>query len=828
MKIILLELFKYKRLALNNIEYIKIEPENKIQLILGANGSGKSSLIKEFNPLPAVPNQFHKDGYKHVVIHHRNSVYDLKSSFGSSGNKFSFIKDDEELNPGGTVTVYKELVKKYFNITQEVIDLLNGNENFHSMSVNDRRNWFTKISDVDYSFALSYYSKLKEEQRDIQGAIKLNQSRLVQESEKLLSEEEESLLRDKIKTTNEFITHLLNIRQNQNNDRGIISSLIDEIEFSIKSYSDKIMSCYSDFYLEVGNRVVIDIDKSIVDAQVSIGMLEKEISEHKEIILEKSETLNLFRNSNLQSASEISDKIKIKVEELDGINFYTDIKISQPDQVYQAFSGIRSTITEIVSELEPNDDYKYSRNTYALILENISRLEKSKVQISSNTSALEAAKKELEHYKDHGLTECPKCDHRWFKGYDENKYQEILFGINANNTRFDEITKELEECNEKLAKIKSYFERYKLYNNLTSSYPILEPIWNYLSENNILLKEPQNISMVLNRIQSDLLTMIRLEQIKKELEELHKAKETLSVNESNTLASIEEDIKDHEVALITYMTNISTIRSELELYNTLKRIRLNVQEYKDKLEKLIVLREDRYKELIEINRRDSINSIIMELQLSNTKDEQTISKVDVQKALVENIKKQLDELNDKSEVYKILVKELSPTEGLIAKSLTGFINHFVFQINSFIKKIWSYPLELVPMNSDTEDEIDLDFKFGVKVNGDIPIPDVSNCSSAMKEVINLAFRIVSMKYLHLEDAPLFLDEFSSAMDHHHRQMAFHVITNLLTSANFSQIFLISHYVDSYGSLKNSDVTVLSTMNIVLPKDMVFNRRCEIK
>ena len=71
-------------------------------------------------------------------------------------DKFYFIKDGEELNPGKTVTVYKELCKQYFNITQEVHDLMTGYVNFHEMATNDRRNWFTRISDSDYTFALNY------------------------------------------------------------------------------------------------------------------------------------------------------------------------------------------------------------------------------------------------------------------------------------------------------------------------------------------------------------------------------------------------------------------------------------------------------------------------------------------------------------------------------------------------------------------------------------------------------------------------------------------------------------------------------------------------
>ena len=47
MKILKLILKNYNRLFLNNIKTLELAPSKKINLILGTNGSGKSSLIQE-------------------------------------------------------------------------------------------------------------------------------------------------------------------------------------------------------------------------------------------------------------------------------------------------------------------------------------------------------------------------------------------------------------------------------------------------------------------------------------------------------------------------------------------------------------------------------------------------------------------------------------------------------------------------------------------------------------------------------------------------------------------------------------------------------------
>ena len=68
-----------------------------------------------------------------------------------------------------------------------------------------------------------------------------------------------------------------------------------------------------------------------------------------------------------------------------------------------------------------------------------------------------------------------------------------------------------------------------------------------------------------------------------------------------------------------------------------------------------------------------------------------------------------------------------------------------------------------------------------------------------------------MKYLNMTDYPLNLDEFAAKMDSTHRKAAFYTISNLLLNSNFSQIFLINHYEDQYGSLKNAQIIDLKNI-----------------
>lgn len=172
-----------------------------------------------------------------------------------------------------------------------------------------------------------------------------------------------------------------------------------------------------------------------------------------------------------------------------------------------------------------------------------------------------------------------------------------------------------------------------------------------------------------------------------------------------------------------------------------------------------------------------------------------------------------------------MIKELSPTEGLIAKGLTGFINHFVLQMNSFIKQVWLYPLEIIPIALKEDDELDLDYKFSVRVNDNdqSSIPDINKGSTSVRDIIDLAFKIISMRYLNIQNYPLYLDELGASFDKSHREAISKLIHDLVLSSDYSQVYIVSHYSETYGSFKNTDITVLCNENIDIPKDCVFNR-----
>jgi len=112
------------------------------------------------------------------------------------------------------------------------------------------------------------------------------------------------------------------------------------------------------------------------------------------------------------------------------------------------------------------------------------------------------------------------------------------------------------------------------------------------------------------------------------------------------------------------------------------------------------------------------------------------------------------------------------------------------------------------------------------MNNTDTINDVSEGSTGLKEVLDLAFRIIFMKYLGLNDFPLYLDEYAVNADTGNRIKAYTAIETIL-GPNFSQVFLISHFESMFGRFSNADISVLSKENLLIDDDLTYNQHLKL-
>jgi len=166
-------------------------------------------------------------------------------------------------------------------------------------------------------------------------------------------------------------------------------------------------------------------------------------------------------------------------------------------------------------------------------------------------------------------------------------------------------------------------------------------------------------------------------------------------------------------------------------------------------------------------------------------------------------------------VLALLAKATSPNEGFPAEWIADFIKTFTANLNAQIAEIWTDVLLVKPC---TLENGELSYKFPL-VSGEqwCETSDVSESSTGEGQIVNFVFRFVIMRYLGLQDFPLYMDEAGANFDEAHRPALVSFVKKLIASGEHEQIFLISHYIAQHGMLGNAQVCALSTDGVALPE-----------
>lgn len=834
MRIISLTLNGYRRMALNNVRSFTINPVEQIQLILGTNGSGKSSMMRELSPLPADAIDFFKDGSKTIKLLNKGYVYTLISTFAPT-TRHTFLKNEENLNPGFTASVQKELVRQEFGLTPMIHELLIGSETFHNMTPARRREWFTILSDINYDYALSVYGKLKERSRDCSGALKLARKRLVVEIAKVISVAEEKRLQEELDAIHLELNLL--ITQSAPLDRPV-QSYKDAQTTSLETLallSKKLLktSLVAPYGAQIGKLeerdewgvIITPSIMSISDFDQAIDAVRHKITA-KETLIHKSalehtklsDTVKLLMKTGAEGVTALRSKLDLaciaKTEILakrrlgiEGI--HATNAASALASVYELLVGTFTAIPE-------NEDRRFSQIRFKELSQDLLNAKDNRNKLLQTLNQLASRKIHLEAHRANGTTNCPKCMHTWIVGYNDQQYQSVLETLDVQEEVIKKTDIEISVLELDLVAIRDYIEHYKDFTRCVQNWPALTPFWNYLIEGGYVTRSPRKALSLLEIFRVDLehecAAKIFDEQINEVLDLIDDAE---SLGDAN-LSELEFRVTEVVETVNELTSELTALRIVLGGYIQYRRQLTEALELGVRIETLIASVTQINTDLIEMVRRETLNHCVRQLQHSLALKQTTLTTALLQKGIISDLETQIVSLTIEEEAARLLVKQLSPTDGLIAEGLLGFIRNFTGKMNSIIRKIWSYPLQIQSCGISNASGAELDYKFSLLQDSTTVVPDVRQGSSGMHEIINLAFKIVAMQYLKLSEGPLMLDEFGKTLDAEHRVAASSAIKSLMDTQSFTQLFMISHYEAGYGSFTNAETCVLDARNISIP------------
>lgn len=775
-------LHKFKRFFLTGVEHFIFTPDN-VSILAWGNGMGKSSMLSQLSPLPAdLKKDYNEGGYKVIELEVSGSYFILSSGYTGKG-KHSFLKDNIELNPGGTRAVQLQLVEEHFKITPNIFNIMLGTELFTNMSPSTRKSWFTLLSPVDYSFCIGVWNQLRSRARDVIGSIKIFQDEQAKKVASLIDQETIEQLRGKVKQLEEVMGYL-------GDELEVVQ--VDDIQIDIGSVL-KQASRVRDvlLYLEeqYGELSLEELNKKLGTIENEIKSLELELSKKNKLIqlLEKKEDgLESKKQEILDKITEYEQKVnegydKSKYEYL--LGYYTENKEKILNLVkYLQDSGLQSLGG--AKELRTVQESIVMASKDLQALEAIKMTLKGKIEEHTSTAQ--------EH-----LLVCPNCKHQFYNHSKQVidsctkkllEVEKLLIVKQQQLQEYIQLEKNIQNKLEAIEKLSNLVR----HTSLKSYFQDLEPTGgNFYSLHNYFLVELQYLAS-LNTLYQD------LEQIDKKIKIKQESVKLAQEAGIETMDAIEEAIEilsNKRVELFKTLKDLSSYQQAIEHYDQLITHMKSYSKF----------RLQSYHKGIVDTRNGLIRNIITEIKLEMSNIQKQLDDARVSDTVIKTLQHSIEEHKVKLDVLQKMVDVLSPESGLIAKSINSFLNVYLTEMNQIINSVWAYPMEILPCEVD--DGTDLNYKFKVKVNHTEYIEDISKLSSSMQEIVNLAFKIVFVKYLNLTSFPLILDEFGRTMDAEHRVAAYDVIDRVL-SHSFEQIILVCHFESMYSRFVNASFVEL--------------------
>lgn len=819
MKILEIYLEGYKRLKLNKVNSIKITASELIQLIIGTNGSGKSSLQEQINCLPADRKDFKVGGKKVVKMEHNGVLYETRQYFNKKNSSFEFIVDGANINDGETGAVQKELIKFHFGLDPEIMDLLLGKTRFTRMNPTQRREILTRISGLDLTYAIGLFKRVASAGRDVVGAKKVLDKRLVNETANVWKDEDWAQwkgIQDRLSTTltqlmgysNPSARNFAEVDRLYQDQASRMHNLVDKhldeymafkplsiVEHRIYSLAD-----YQDRLSELnGNKSGLVTNRDTIMSELDELQLELED-------LRKHESIDAVKWARIKEDSERElEKLKAKKQRF-GFTHY--------DEEYMNLLGEVRTMMLQVLDGKTSQDFK-GQIDRAQFEKSSEELTVFKTKLAQTENGLERLRHRIQDIKEAKKEECPKCKYIYIPGVSEKEQAELEAKVERGLSQRDELTEVVATLNEEVDNFTTCANNERDFHNIANGFMMFREVWKEVADDEVLYNDPMN---VIHYLADAELELTDLRSIKRHEEVILDAEKMLiKAGESSGVSSRLESIAKREANLTAKLNEAVEALEELEktrafLQSNQKRADF-VTRAEQIIQKMLADYEKLFEERLEAMRELRLQEDISLHQQKLATVTKTIQEQETQRGILNDLEKQAQQLDEDVELWKLLANALSPTTGLIAEQLLGFMYKFTESLNGIIDKVWTHDLEVLPCKGSGEN---LDYKFPLRVDGDEPQSDIAMSSTGQADIIDFAFRLVAMSYLDMQDYPLYTDELGSSFDEEHRENLQRFLKLLIDSSNCSQLWTISHAYAVQNSLGACETCVVDKSNITVP------------
>ena len=837
MKITDFTLEEFKPLLHNKIHKIRVNNISQITILTGPNGWGKSSILRELTPYPAVRSDYGKNGKKVLHITHDKSNYVLTSDF-SKQSAHSFIKDDVELNLSGTTDVQTDLVNTHFSYSKTLDSIMLGTMKITSMGRPARREMFMSTYPGSLEFILNHFTRLSTQSRAIVNQLKLLKERQTKTSDNLISDDNLKVYKDLKSDLDKVIVKF---------DQNIF--LCNNTLETLKSKKDKLAEesegCDIDMFkknLKNGHDVlkrmrstkgydVLNGDDVKVTAAKASGRI-KSLSMERSNLMDKAVSIN----ENLAKyedylKTDYNDMVSKYQNILDVQNRIVEtckVDDSMPVMDKDTISHIKpkmNEISDILHELKSFDRHWTKKELadaqilYAKQESEIGRFEKDHTSILNmlgNLKAQRAAILKDNRYPKECKLKCPlkeSVDNR-VKDIENNMVEyleakdDVFNQLKTLKSHQNELKNSLvgrPTAEAKIDVLEGLICRYAWSFYILGNVDLISAlnsnsaeIWNRLqrlignSENHFKVKEAKELIAATNdkletlksaEMPAKVIVTDTLLKNKVELRKMHARLDEID-KDLELLQKRSEGYREQ----LALMDMAETLNRNFNAWVEFKKVEAEEQLLMDIVDDLNSRKTEAYEKL------RSIESIIQEqhgyLTILNNELMPTIA-----------------ELESKLKVLNAVIAQLSPVSGIPYKYTIQYINELFNLANSYIRRIWEHDLELVYFTDNDE----FDFIFKLLINNSSELKDINMCSKGQKSLIDLVVNLAICIYRgYTSTYPLKLDEIDDGMTPSHQARLTEFLGELLQQNTINQVFIMNHHLAVSSSFRDAGVISLSS------------------
>lgn len=817
----------FGRFGLSNIQRFTYTPQALEQVILGSNGSGKSSLLAVIMNLVPNGRDFAKTkgGGMEYHFEHEGHQFELISTYNVRAGKHQFIMDGVDLNDGGTQATQKELVAKHTGLTQDLVDLATGKIRFSRMNPMQRRDWMMRISGTDFTYALKLHEHFKDKTTELKGAI----SYLLENTHKMVGEIES--LEEDYKTKDDEISQLKQIveessrlmagRGRQATSEAILARMA-EVYKCIRQRSDTILAETIRRSARMNNKTADMLENELIELRDRMSQTRGECNEHERALEGIQSLIKHVGRDVLGNPSGLELQIKTAEEEIAhllSLGATYECNGESPERLLAIAESIQEGLSELCVTIPSNQAGQYTRSGHQAATERYKQLSQQVIEHNNIISKMEAQLDHAEHTPD---TNCPKCQFSFKPGWDPALLQQTKDKLAGMRGSVESMRGEMAELEVVINEFNEYSRKLSELARIREGSKLLKGFWDGISEEQLVRTWPAQIPTRLSTAIVSLTNMVRVQRLSRDLADLKSRLEL--INNSGDPKFLLERADMLEAKLFEKSRLVRSMVSEVgeiseEIYHIEKLNRLTA-EMEESLAEFQML-------------QDKVSTSLEEDCLDQLKD-RCLSRLGVlhqqtqrYRDLVsryKNNREQIEEAEAKFAGNKLLAEALSPTKGIVAETIKGFIHHFLSLLNEHISMVWTY--EMV-VGAVLEEGAVLNCKFPISVGGeDAGADDVEDGSTGQVSMIDFAFKLVVFELLGMNDYPLLADEFGKDFDDEHRERLVTYIKSLMEQNRFSQLFMVSHYASVYSAFNNAEFVVLDDRNITRPG--IYNEQVEIE